>query len=93
LSKDLIVIAATKLAARHGYNRLTRHQIADYMGIVPSSISFHCGTMEKLRSLMVGHAIEKGIIEVLAQALADRHPLAIKAPKELKARAARLLAA
>ena len=93
MSKDIIVKAAAQMAVRVGYTKLTRSQIAEKLDIFPSSISFHCGTMGDLRCAVIQYAIDNEITAVLCQALADRHPVALKAPKEMKARAAKMLAA
>lgn len=81
------------MAVRQGYRNLTRAAIAEKLEIFPSSVSFHCGTMAQLRDGVVEFAIENGYTAVLGQALADRHPLALKAPAAMRARAAKLLAA
>lgn len=93
MSKDTIVKAATHMAIKCGYDKLTRAAIAAELDIFPSSVSFHCKSMANLRDLVVADAIERGIAVVVGQALAHKHPLALKAPEALRRRAAKLLAA
>lgn len=81
------------MAVRQGYRNITRAAIAEKLEIFPSSVSFHCGSMTLLRDCVVAYAIENGYTAVVGQALADRHPLALRAPAALRARAAKLLAA
>lgn len=87
MSKAIIVAAATKMAAKIGYTNLTRAALATKIKCPPSSISFHCGTMDDLRRLVVTNAIETENLQVIAQALAHSHALAKKANPELRARA------
>ena len=89
----IIIKTATQMAVRQGYRNLTRAAIAEKLSIFPSSVSFHCGAMSQLRDDVVAYAIENEYTAVVGQALADRHPLALKAPAALRARAAKLLAA
>jgi hypothetical protein len=100
MSKATIVRTATQMAVSVGFQNLTRQAIAERLDIFPSSISFHCKSMDNLRTLMVGFAIENALkpgrfhyIDVVAQALAARHPLALRAPAKVKAEAAKLLTA
>lgn len=93
MSKETIIKTATHMAVRFGFDKLTRAQIAAKLDIFPSSVSFHCGTMEELRASVVAYAIANEYTAVVGQALAVRHPLALKAPAKLRARAAKLLAA
>lgn len=93
MNKETIIKTATQLAVRVSFDKLTRAQIAAKLEIFPSSVSFHCGTMEELRAAVVAYAIANEYVAVVGQALAVRHPLALKAPAKLRARAAKLLAA
>jgi len=100
MSHEKIVRAATQLAVKLGYRNMSRQQIADYVGCFPSQISFHVGTMKTVRDAIVSYAIEHALeggrfhyIDVVAQALAAKHHLAMKAPKEVKAAALSVLAA
>lgn len=100
MSKATIVRTAAQMAVSAGFDKLTRQAIAERLNIFPSSISFHCGTMTALRAQAVQYAIDRALeggrfhyIDVVAQALAAKHPVALRAPKEVKAAAAKLLAA
>lgn len=100
MSKETIVRTAAQMAVSAGFVKLTRQAIAERLSIFPSSISFHCGTMGELRAQVVQYAIDHALeggrfhyIDVVAQALAAKHHVALKAPKEVKAAAAKLLAA
>lgn len=100
MSHEKIVRAATQLAVKMGFQNMSRQDIADHVGCFPSQISFHVGTMKAVRDAIVTYAIEHALeggrfhyIEVVGQALAAKHPLALKAPKEVKAAALSVLAA
>lgn len=81
-----------QLANLKGFKRVTRNDIADRAEIATGSVSYHYGDMKKLQAAMVARAIETENLKILAQALAERHPLAMKAPEALRIRAARQLA-
>lgn len=90
--KDKILATAMQLANLKGYKRVTRNDIADRAEVATGSVSYHFKSMKKLQNAMVERAIETENLKVLGQALADRHPLALKAPEALRVRAARQLA-
>ena len=91
MSHEKIIRAATQLAAKLGYENLSRQQIADHVGCFPSQISFHVGTMKKVRDAMVQYAIDHALdggrfnyLAVVGQALAAKHSLALKAPDTVR---------
>lgn len=69
------------------YLALTRDEIAQKAGIPSSLIQYHMGTMDNLRRDIMREAIRIGHLRVIAQGLAARDRLALKAPEELRARA------
>lgn len=87
--KDKILNTAMQLANLTGFLNVTRDGIADRAEIATGSVSYHYKDMKKLRAAMVARAIETENLKILGQALAARHPLALKAPEALRVRAAR----
>lgn len=79
--------AALKLAAKHGYQNVTREQIASSLGVAPSLVSHHLGTMSNLRRSLVRQAISSTELTVIAQAIAAGDPHARRVPHELRRRA------
>lgn len=86
--KATILSTAMQLANLHGLNNVTRNMIADRAEIATGSVSYHFKDMKKLRAAMVERAIETENLKILGQAIAIKHPLALKAPDELRQRAA-----
>lgn len=82
-----ILGAAMQLANLHGFGRVTRNMIADRLEIATGSVSYHIGNMRKLEAVMVTRAIETENLLVLGRAISAKHPLALKAPDELRKRA------
>lgn len=76
--------AALTLATRHGYQNVTRKQIADVIGVAESLVSHHFGTMANLRRALVRHAIAQECLVVVGQAIAARDPHARRVPPALK---------
>lgn len=83
-----ILAAALEISPSKGYNRITRDEIAKRAGIPPTLISYHCGTMPELRRDIMREAVRVGCLPVIAQGLAARDRHALKAPPELRQRAA-----
>lgn len=72
--KNDILLVAVRLARTDGLRSLTRDGVADAAEVGMGTINYHFGTIDDLRTAVVDHAIENEIIEVLAQARAERHP-------------------
>jgi len=84
--------AALSLALRHGYERVTREQIAERLGCSAALVNVRFGTMTRFRRDLMRYAVQVGEAVVIGQGLARRDSHAMKASKELKERAALLLA-
>lgn len=65
--KQSILAAAIKLAVLKGYNKISRDEIAAEAVCTPSLISYHFGTMTKLRRAILGEAKRLQIITVIEQ--------------------------
>jgi AcrR family transcriptional regulator len=90
--KQDILAAATRLAQVKGYRRVTREEVAESAGCVESTVSYHFGDMDAFRTAVVEYAVANEVLDVLADALASRHPAAIAAPEPLRRKAVRYLA-
>lgn len=86
--KTQILSVAMQLANLHGFGNITRDMIANRAEIAAGSVSYHFKSMRKLEAAMVERAIETSNMRILGQALAKRHPLALKAPEEIRKAAA-----
>lgn len=88
-----VLDAAVALAAERGYRNMTRAEIAERAGVATGSVNNAYGTMEALRDAAMSAAVDRGIVAVVAQGIADRHPAALAAPQDLKDSALQSLAA
>lgn len=85
--RDAAVFDAALTEARVvGYDRITREAIAWRAGVSTGTVS-NVGTMADIKSEVVEMAVAGGHLDVVAQALANRHPVALAAPEDLRARA------
>ena len=75
-----------------GYTKVTRDAVADAAGVSMGLVSRYFGTMKNLRRDIIRYAIRNDIAEIIAQGLANGDDHARKAPANLKAKAATLLA-
>ena len=85
--KEDVLAAALPLAEEHGYNNVTRNQIAQAAGVSGSSIHYYFGTIGQLRRDLMRHAVKEESLAVIAQGLTAGDPQAQKAPEELRRRA------
>jgi AcrR family transcriptional regulator len=89
----LILDAAVELAKIEGYQWITREAVAERAGVAPATVNNAFGTMRDLKRAVLKEAVEKSIIEIVAQGLADGHAIARAAPEELRKLAAEKLIA
>lgn len=80
-----------QLANLTNYRRVTRAAIAKHAGVATGSVSYHFKSMKKLQDAIVERAVEGKVLKVVAQALANRHPVAAKAPEVVRKAAVALL--
>lgn len=83
-----ILLAAVELAKSLGYQWITRDQVAEAADVAAGTINNAYGSMVGLKRAVLRHAVAEGIVEIVAQGLADGHEIARGAPAELKTRAA-----
>ncbi len=87
-----ILAAAIVEAACAGYGKMTRDAIAERAGVAAGSINHEFGTIDKLRDEVMQNAVDNERLDIVAQGLADKHPITLAAPDELRTRAVRALA-
>lgn len=90
--RQSIMTAALVEAAAAGYDKMTREGVASRAAVSSSSINHEFGTMDALREVVMSEAIEAGHLIIIAQGLANGHPLARAAPEHLRLEAVRALA-
>lgn len=90
LRKEQILNVAVRLSKDVGYTNITRQHIADDIGISMGAITTYF-TMPQLRKQIMRRAVQGGVIEVIAQGIANKDNQAMKAPEELKKQAVELL--
>lgn len=89
--KRELLSAALALSVRHGYNHVTRAQIATAAGCSEGLVTHSLGTMTTLRRAIMGEAIRAECLPVIAQGLAARDARAMRIPDDVKRRAAATL--
>jgi AcrR family transcriptional regulator len=85
---DRILTAAVELAKGIGYQWITRDQVAEAAGVSAGTVNNAFGGMIELKRAVLRHAVEIGLVEIVAQGLADGHEIARGAPADLRAQAA-----
>lgn len=86
-----ILDAALRMARLHGYQRVTRADIAVAAECSEALVSSYLGTMIAVRRAIIRAAIKQKDLVVLAQALAAKDAHAQKAPEELRRAAIAML--
>lgn len=83
----VILTAALKIAAKDGYQRITREAIANTAGVSEALVTYHLGTMPELRRAVMREAVRAECLPVIAQGLTARDRHALKAPRDLQVKA------
>lgn len=85
---DELLAAALQLSETIGYQKLSRRQIGDAVGVCEALVTHRLGTMPNVRRAIMRAAIATSNVRVIAQGLAADDPHARKAPDALKQQAA-----
>jgi DNA-binding transcriptional regulator YbjK len=88
LRRRQLLDVAIELSRTVGYDKVTRHEIADAAEISPALVSHYFKTVEQLREVILRTAVKRAIPEIVAQGIIRRDPVALQAPAELKTAAA-----
>lgn len=83
-----ILITAVRLSGQRGYTHVTRDEIAAAANCGTGTINYHYGDINGLVRAVMRHAVEHRILAIVAQGLAERHPVATHAPMDLQQAAA-----
>lgn len=75
--REQILAEALRVASVKGYNRITRDDIAEGLGIPASLVCYHLGPASRIREEVMREAVRVGCAPVIAQGLAMRDPLAV----------------
>lgn len=78
---------AVQAAREHGYQRITRDDVARRAGVSTGLVTRYFNTMPQLKRAVMRYAVRHEILEIVAQGLAAADPHARKASQELKQRA------
>ena len=85
--KQQILDAAVDRARDHGYMSITRSEVATAAGVSTGLVNKYYSTFPQLKRAVMRAAIQREILEIIAQGLTAKDPQAFKAPDELKKRA------
>ena len=88
-----VLEAAIALAEEYGMQAVTRPRVADAASVAVGTVSNAYGCMDGLRDAVMSAAVEREILPVIAQGLAERYPAALAAAPDLKTRALAKIAA
>ena len=75
------------MAAKVGYHNLTRDGIGDKANISTGTITRHFGTINKLKRLVLRTAIQREVLYIIAQGLANNDIQTRRLSQELKNKA------
>jgi AcrR family transcriptional regulator len=88
-----ILDASLRMARLHGYQNVTRADIAVAAKCSEALVSSYFGTMVQVRRAVMRAAIKTHDLQILAQGLAARDPHAMRAPEDLRLAAVKSLVA
>lgn len=84
-----ILEAGVLLAQEIGLHGITRDGVAERARVSTALVNRYWGTIAQLKDKIVATAVERELLDILAQAILDKHPAALAAPRRLQERAAR----
>ena len=84
LRKAAILNSALITARAHGYDKMTRDQIAECAGVSVGLITRYFGTMINLKRTVMRTAIHFNVLEIIAQGLVAKDAQALKLPQDKK---------
>lgn len=87
-----IIDAAVSLAKENGYQWLTRDEVARVAGVGAGTVNSAYGSMVELKRAVLREAVEKEIVEIIAQGMTDRHPIVANISDDLRSRVALFIA-
>lgn len=88
-----VLEAALALAGERGWRKFSRNDVAARAGVAAGSVNNAYGTMDGLHDAVMANAVDRGLLPIIAEGLAARHPAACAAPQDLKDSALASLAA
>lgn len=88
-----ILGAAVTLARKKGIYNLTRIDVSSEAETSAGSINYHFETMDGLRDAVMEYAVKNEVLEIVAQGIVGKHPIALGASDSLHRRAAKNLLA
>ena len=86
-----ILEAGVAVALEHGLHSVTRERVSAQARVSTALVNLYFGTMAALRDRIVATAVERELLGIIAQAMLDKHPTALAAPRRLQERAARAM--
>jgi DNA-binding transcriptional regulator YbjK len=82
--KEQILQAGIKLAIRHGYHAVTREDVAREVSVSVGLVSKYFFTMAQFKRVILSAAIDRGIVEIIAQGISLHDPLTSKLTPALR---------
>lgn len=82
-----VLEAALAVAERDGWQKLTRAKVAEEAGVSDGTVSNAFGDLPNLRREVMLLAVQRESLAIICAGIAERNPVALAAPKALKAKA------
>lgn len=90
--KQKLLDVALILAEEHGYQHITRNDVAKAAGLSGTIVHYYFGTMVRFRSELMRYALEQRNATVIAQGIMAFNATALNADDELKTAALTVIA-
>lgn len=75
---------ALEVAESVGFENMTIGKVGRCAGCTQQLVSHYYGTREELRNAVMRAAVRRSVYRVIAQGLANGHPVALAAPRKLQ---------
>lgn len=90
--KAAILESAIAAAQKNGFAQLRLAHIADHAQCSNALVVSHYGTMVQMRRAVMRAAVKRELLHIIAEGIATRDPVAMKATPELQRKALATLA-
>lgn len=79
--KEKILSCAVKMARDEGLHKITRDAVADAAGTSGGSVAYYFKDFRRLKAAVIDVALADNILDILGQALLDKHPKVLALPQ------------
>ena len=82
--REQLIDVAIKISTEIGYNKLTREKVMREVDVTASLLGYYFPRMSDLKNAVMDAAVERGIVEIIAQGITLNDPRALTINPQIK---------